>query len=337
MKTIQQILVLTVTLSLPLLFAAADEPASNAAPAEANLSVSPTVQPLATSEAPASRSRPAAVQTAAPTSVSAPYGRMRPDLSRRDELARSVTIIPSASTSLNTRDSLMLDLITMLKILDKKLAVAGDVVRWNSLYEFSDLGAERNSSPARALYVQGYGVIFVLRVGFPLTPPEQITAEPVETGADPVWEKARRQYGREAGRSAGPMEFLTFDTIARPENTDAVPYDAEQVEAFKTQLIELMRHTANISRLGADEHVIFSVTGANPAVVLTRRSGKDADVAMMGPAQVGIVLSYPSRPRPSAVWTLRAKKSDIDAFAKGTMTLEQFGQKVTFIVTQPES
>jgi len=114
------------------------------------------------------------------------------------ELARSVTLIPQRVHLAQHEGFADARPDNMLNIPTKSSAVAGDVVRWNSLYEFSDLGAERNSSPARALYVQGYGVIFVLRVGFPLTPPEQITASrsrpaPTRSGKrqTPVWPRGR--------------------------------------------------------------------------------------------------------------------------------------------------
>jgi hypothetical protein len=35
---------------------------------------------------------------------------------------------------------------------------------------------------------------------------------------------------------------------------------------------------------------------------------------------------------PSTVLTIRAKKSDVDAFAKGEQTFEQFQQKVTVLL-----
>jgi len=49
----------------------------------------------------------------------------------------------------------------------------------------------------------------------------------------------------------------------------------------RRSFIELMRHTANISRLGADETRHSLRHGRQPAVVL-HEIGKDADVAMMG-------------------------------------------------------
>ena len=117
-------------------------------------------------------------------------------------------------------------------------------------------------------------------------------------------------------------------------------YDPEKVEQLKTTLIKSLKHAANIHSLKPDESVIISVRGCTPAVVVRETvveetSGRGPDRTLSSrsvsasrrvPHQK--VLSVKKDSVTPAVLTIRAKKSDIDAFSKGEISVEQFHQKV---------
>jgi hypothetical protein len=80
-------------------------------------------------------------------------------------------------------------------------------------------------------------------------------------------------------------------------------YDAAKVEEFQANLLKTFRHAANTRCLAPDEWVIVVVCGPG------HRGGAPKMLA------------------------LRAKKSDIDGFQKGTLNLEQFREKVKVVTS----
>jgi hypothetical protein len=78
-------------------------------------------------------------------------------------------------------------------------------------------------------------------------------------------------------------------------------YDTDTVEEFKTNIVKTLKHAANIKCLKSDELVIVTASGSEKVT---------------GPPKVLIV---------------RAKKSDIDAFSKGTLDLDGFREKVQIV------
>jgi hypothetical protein len=78
-------------------------------------------------------------------------------------------------------------------------------------------------------------------------------------------------------------------------------YDTDMVEEFKTNIVKTLKHAANIKCLKSDELVIVTVNGPQKKA---------------GPPKVLIV---------------RAEKSDIDEFSKGTLDLDGFREKVQIV------
>ncbi len=93
------------------------------------------------------------------------------------------------------------------------------------------------------------------------------------------------------------------DALEKRDDPDRI-YDAAKVDEFQTNLIKTFKHAANTRCLAPDEWVI---------------------TVACGPGDQG------GAPK---MLVLRAKKSDIDSFLKGALTLEQFREKVT-VVTSP--
>jgi hypothetical protein len=244
-----------------------------------------------------------------------------------------VLVIPTAE-EIKPQDliTIMEDITVMCRIFDKKLAQSRVILDplfsgTSGLSTFSR--AYSRDSSAGAMYVQGYGALFLTKVDFPLSPPpnaqEQETAEGDD--ADPLWTQTK-------------LEIYAPDrTNRRKTDESAVKYDAEKVEDIKTTLVKALKHAANIRGLKTDESVILTVTG----------SGKSSDViieAIPGTSRI-VVVGKDKKPRiyegglPDdvgaslpAVLVIRAKKSDIDAFSDDKLDFDEFRQKVA-MVTHP--
>ena len=185
----------------------------------------------------------------------------------------------------------------------------------------------RSKSSIQSLYLQGYGVLFMMKVDFPLSPsrqaPQQGATEKEEDG-DKVWQDTRRQ-------------LYEPERVARRKTDEStVKYDAEKVENLKTTLIKALKHAANIRNLKSDESVIVTITGGNESasnitstftttgqVVIHNKERRTMEIVNAQPSELG--LSVP------VVLVIRAKKADIDVFAKGDLDLEQFRQRVQMI------
>jgi len=266
--------------------------------------------------------------------------------------AGTVLVVPNAET--NPQDITMItqDLNIMSRILEKKLNPdqkdRPSVSYWGRASTsgrpyrsfFSD-----DERTTRAIYVQGYGALFLLKVDFPLSPtPEKIEEEKTEEEIDSVWSQTKREI------------YTPEEPSKRQRGRSEEKYDAKKVESLKTTLTEAMKHAANIRSLKPDEAVILTVRGYEPAVAVrtfpSGGAGPDTGVAYGGGGMggygygVGVYggmgayggdVRITHRPKVEidkmgffspTVLIIRAKKSDIDAFSKDKLNLDQFRQKV---------
>jgi hypothetical protein len=176
------------------------------------------------------------------------------------------------------------------------------------------------SSPAlRNLYLEGYGAIFFLNVNYSLTPPP---AKPDEgeskNDRDAEWDNARHEVTephvshRDGGNKPVP-------TPGQPEP----PYDPERVESLQKGLAQALKNATHIRALQNNETVTIIVSARNPSGSMrippraVRRAGPET------PA---------SPPRPPRL-TMRAKKSDIEAFQNEKMSLDEFRKKLTISIS----
>ncbi|MBN2182366.1 MAG: hypothetical protein JW715_10665, partial [Sedimentisphaerales bacterium] len=147
---------------------------------------------------------------------------------------------------------------------------------------------------------------------------------------DQVWMDTRRQM------------YEPQDVARRGREMDdqQEKYDAEKVESLKTNLIEALKHAANIRAMKPDESVILSITGSgisdrivsmqpiagtNQTLIVKESGGKQITRVYTGGLPEDIKLSSPT------MLIIRAKKTDIDNFAKGNLNLEQFRGKVQIL------
>ena len=109
----------------------------------------------------------------------------------------------------------------------------------------------RDNGKTEAVYIQGYGVIFMMEVDYTFsTAPqtqEQADEEKNEEG-DSTWQQARARV-------------LTPGGVRTRRDASQREYENQMVEILKTELIRALKYAANIRNLQSDEWVILSVAG----------------------------------------------------------------------------
>lgn len=227
-----------------------------------------------------------------------------------------VLIIPSAQIKPEDMANINEDMTVMSRIFEKKAGLSKS--RHDRSMMFFSSG--HNIGP-RVIYLDGYGVLFLLNADFPLSPPvqtpqEQETSEP----ADPTWEETRRQ-------------IYSPEDIKPAKSNSKQKYDPEKVENLITKLKKTLKHAGNIRNLKSDEWVIVSIngTGESAGQVITTISRsqviiqKDIDKTVRvieNPSRSDLGFSSPT------VLTVRVKKADIDAYANGKLDFDKFSKKV---------
>jgi len=241
-----------------------------------------------------------------------------------------VLVIPTSQIQPQDMVNLLEDMTVMCNIFDKKLAQS------NLISGMSYIGVTLpgrfflGSDSIGAMYVQGYGALFMTTVDFPLSPPPETEEkeDAKEEDADPVWEQMKQEI---------------FSPEQAPRHTTGhkeVKYDAEKVENLKNTLKKALVHATNIRGLEPDESVVITVTG----------SGGDGSsnigkvVAINGTNQITLhykdknttkILKSPSLNDLDAslptILTIHAKKSYIDALAQQKIDYDEFEEKIQLI------
>lgn len=288
--------------------------------------------------------------------LSLPTSSPWPLLGLSQQTAQSILVIPLDEIKAEDLAAITEDIGIMCRVLDKKLEQEARITTRRTLLPFG------GDTETEGIYLEGYGALFVLNVNFPLIPPPETKKEeqPKEEG-DTVWEETKNElrstkkggnftegsygggyggggyggggYGG-GGYGGGGRMIYTYG-LDRPGEE----YDSGKVEQLKTALIKSLKHATNIRSLKPDESVIISVRGCAPGVVIQETVvEKKADsgsikshsgsVSVSRRAPVLRTLPTKEGDAASTVLTIRAKKSDIDAFSKGEISADQFRQKV---------
>lgn len=184
---------------------------------------------------------------------------------------------------------------------------------------------------AENLYLENYGVVFLLNVRFPLVQPMARTEEKREEPGNSSWDEAKRElYGP---RDNPLAQFRGGDGPRVPK------FEAEKVESLKSDLLQALKNATHIRGVKPDESVTVVVTGPESgrmgqprATAYVRGNGNNQDndpgaqrreVRQVTRATAG---AGAGGGRPSTLF-IRAKKSDIDSFAKGKLSQEEFTKK----------
>lgn len=219
--------------------------------------------------------------------------------------AETALVIPTFETMEKAPDFIettVKDLNIMCRIFNKELKLSDQVPELYEMVMFSDsfehffdrrgfFGQEGRRT--KGIYLDGYGVLFLIQVDFPLMAPLQAEEKEkqIEAPGDPIWRQAEQEiYSPEKISKMGK------------EADSAKEYDEEKVEDLKRKLVKSLKHTANIRSLKADESIIISVKG------------------------------HYSAENPPKVLIIRVKKSDLDSFTKGELDSDKFGQKVQMLM-----
>jgi hypothetical protein len=247
------------------------------------------------------------------------------DVTMQGGAGGKVLVIPTAQIHPEEMVTLMEDMTVMRRIFNKKL-VESNLKRTMPFIGMTlpgPISMSMGSDSPAAMYIQGYGALFMTNVDFPLSaPPEtEEKKQTKEEDTDPVWKQMRQEiFSPEQAVKHAP---------GRPEEK----YDPEKVENLKATLIKSLVHAANIRGLKPDESVVITVTGSDNSsnvgrIILSKDNKvivKDGNVVQLLGSSDASDISAPT------VLTIRAKKSDIDAFAKDQVDFNGFKEKVKVI------
>ena len=171
-----------------------------------------------------------------------------------------------------------------------------------------------SSSGARNMFVEGYGALFLLGVRFPLiAPPDKSDESKAKDTPGNDWTEAREEF---LNSERSSFEVQLDRAWAGANRAAAEEYDADKVEDLKTALLEALKNAMHIRALKPDDFVTVVIQGAE-ASRSEKASGRTKATAG----------SRGSSRRGETVMTLRVKKSDADAFAKGNLDLAGFRKK----------
>jgi len=234
-----------------------------------------------------------------------------------DHGAGKALVIRSSESDLKEQTQMEEDLAVMSRILEKAASErAGG--HGGQPYGATAMGIDvfytPAASPLRSLYLDGYGALFILNVGFPLLPPPHAEGQQEKQEANSDWEDAKQELYGQRG-------------VGRALNAASEPYDEERVNRLKEGLLESLKNATNIRGLKPDDSITVCVfggpsSGQPKAKAYVRRS--------TGSGQAGIEVLESGRvggPMRQTIMTIRVKKSDADAFAKGAITQEAFRKR----------
>jgi len=163
-----------------------------------------------------------------------------------------VLVIPTAEVAPKRFAETSEDMQVMLHILRETLSEPRTIL--GVLYDYGDFfgGSGRD---AEALYLEGYGALFVMRVDFPLSfASESRPEDEPEPEADPVWQRARQKlYAPHDARRYGRAGALP----AADEMT---------IEQFQEDMVKALRHAANIRHIDPNESIILTIVGQDESV-----------------------------------------------------------------------
>lgn len=258
---------------------------------------------------------------------------------------------PDPVANANTEE----DLAIMSRILRKAVGSSRDEGRRFASGIEVDGSVFGSASGARNIYLDGYGALFLLTVRYPLIGPAEKpdTAKTKDTSSD-EWKVAREEELQSSGGAGygGSSGSLGQSLNWSAERAPAEDFDAEKVEKLKTSLLESLKNATHIRALKPNDFVTVVVQGAESArteamkrkpstAAVGKPSASPADsdgkgggtgggTGGQGGRGSGMVVTKTVRTRNGlgeTVMTIRAKKSDADAFAQGKLDLDAFRKK----------
>jgi hypothetical protein len=246
-------------------------------------------------------------------------------------LSGRTLVIRSSETDPKVAENLEEDLNVMARILEKAAEPHGDgpvrMVLGIPVFSTGLPKAPRN------LYIEGHGAVLMLNVNFSLLPPDKAADTPSKDQGNSEWEEAK---GELYGRSTPPREPSWDGGRVKFEE-----YDAQRVQELKDNVLKALRNASHIRNLKNDDAITVVITGGpvNPNMrnTVVRKGGGGASGAGGG---IG-GNSYRVEVKESNMrWgadddttmTIKVKKSDVDAFSKGSISQEEFTKRAKLAV-----
>jgi hypothetical protein len=225
-------------------------------------------------------------------------------------------VIRSSESDPKEQTQLEEDLAVMSRILDKAASERSGGKPYGAMAMGIDVLFTPAASPLRSLYLDGYGALFMLNVGFPLLPPPHAEGQQEKPEANSDWEDAKQElYGPRGGGRA----------VAAPGE----PYDEERVNRLKDGLLESLKNATNIRGLKSDDSITVCVIGRPSSG--QPKAGPYVERST-GPRHERVLVGWTAGPPRRTMMTIRVKKSDADTLAKGTMTLEAFRKRAHVVL-----
>ncbi|HTI69062.1 MAG TPA: hypothetical protein VMF06_03805 [Candidatus Limnocylindria bacterium] len=263
---------------------------------------------------------------------------------------RRTLVLPTGTTDPQALAQTHEDLVVMHRLLTRALSGSKNNPKE---YAFRFNSDDRQVD---AMYLAGYGTVFLLNVDFPLVETPKVEHKAPEAEAkDPAWEKERRRASGDDPDDGAAVNFEVND-----DGRNGPPdFDAEKVNRLRNRLLEALKHAANIRTLKPEEDVIVVVAGRSQPAIVTRINNQ---IRLTEPAVVGVAPAKPAAG--NAAWSgaamnynravapestvaliasdrgsqsslvLRVKKSVVDDLAAGKLDADGFKNAVN-IIAQP--
>jgi hypothetical protein len=251
--------------------------------------------------------------------------------------SRRTLVIPRGEANAETLANAEEDLNVMSVILEKAVEMRSEDEGKKAM----GIDIFSSSSGIKNLLIEGHGAIFTLKTRVALLPPPTPNKEePKEKETtNTEWDEARRAL-------YGPSEIekeihRVWGKVQTSFSSSAEEYDEKKLERLKDSLAEALKSASNIRALSGDQTVTVVVLSSSPVGEVRKvvaeagrgggRSGSISSSSDRRRVEVYAKAGHerePSEMRSGARLLLQAKKSDIDAYAKGKLNSEAFRDKV---------
>ena len=209
----------------------------------------------------------------------------------------------------------------------------------------------------QAIYLKGYGALFLMTVDYPLLAPVEKKVEPKEKAGDVVWEKARQEI--KSGKQ-GVFSIAQGSYLLSTNKKSAQEYNQEKVEKLKQTLLESLRHAGNMGHVDSSEWITIHITGAGQPIVEvigdikndSATEGMLAGITISGDVNLDVTTDQtfmvtkthpqkgdietitlnPQKTSEPTYMLIQVQKRDIDRFAEDRMSLEEFIEEVTVLI-----
>lgn len=231
-------------------------------------------------------------------------------------------VIRTSNTDAKTQAKLEEDLAVMSRILDKA-AQNGDEDRPRHAMGINVLFGP-GPQPFHSLYLEGYGALFLINAGFPLLPPpSKPEPQKEEPPSNSTWEQTRRELNGQPYRERR--------VVALP----AEEYSEERVSKLKDAVLEALKNAPNIRDLKSEEWITVAVFGGTPAGGVRYQAFAKRSPKAPSDSEDEVLAAEGHQPVAArrALMTIRVKKADTEAFAKGKFDLDEFRKKSQITTT----